>query len=102
MLAPEWPVTGIAGKRLISGTVDRLFRDDENRLWIIDFKTSEHQGGRIDEFLNREQIRYREQMETYAALLAKSESGPISLGLYFPLLNGWREWEFAETAASAR
>ena len=98
----EWPVTGVAGKRLISGTVDRLFRDDENRLWIIDFKTSEHQGGRIDEFLNREHIRYREQMETYAALLAKSEAGPISLGLYFPLLNGWREWDFAETAASAR
>ncbi len=97
----EWPVTGVLGSQLISGTVDRLFRDAVNRLWVVDFKTSEHQGGSVDAFLDRERERYREQMETYAALLARSETGPISLGLYFPLLDAWREWEWAESAASA-
>ena len=52
-----------------------------------------HQGGDVEAFLDREHERYRAQLEKYAALLARTESRPIRLGLYFPLLNGWREWE---------
>jgi len=37
-----------------------------------------------------ERERYREQLERYAVALAV---GPSKLGLYFPLLKGWREWE---------
>ncbi len=39
------------------------------------------------------------QLENYATLMSRLEEGPISLGLYFPLLNSWREWEFAEETA---
>ena len=84
----EWPVSGVVDSRIVSGTVDRLFRDDQKRLWIIDFKTSEHLGSKLQEFLENEHARYRQQMESYASLLANFEPGPISLGLYFPLLDG--------------
>jgi hypothetical protein len=46
-----------------------------------------------EEFLDREQQRYRGQLEKYAAVLKKLDPRPVRLGLYFPLLGGWREWE---------
>ena len=90
---------GRLGDQLISGTVDRIFRDRDDRLWIIDFKTSEHQGARIEQFLEEEQRRYRQQLESYAALISRMEKGPIWLALYFPLLDAWREWQYKESAA---
>ncbi len=95
----EWPLGGRLQSRLISGTVDRTFRDQEGRLWIVDFKTSEHEGAHLDRFLNEEQRRYRKQMGDYAALMSRIATGPIWLGLYFPLLDGWREWRFEEETA---
>ena len=53
-------------------------------------------GGDLEGFITAEQRRYRPQMENYAALLSSLTRGPIWLGLYFPLLGAWREWEFAE------
>jgi ATP-dependent helicase/nuclease subunit A len=97
----EWAIAGRIQDKLTSGTIDRTFRDEQGRLWIIDFKTSAHSGGQIENFLNEEQRRYRPQLENYATLLARTASGPIWLGLYFPLLDGWREWPFEqETAVS--
>ncbi|MBV8573259.1 MAG: UvrD-helicase domain-containing protein [Acidobacteriaceae bacterium] len=95
----EWAIGGRIGNTLISGTVDRSFRDERGRLWIIDFKTSEHEGGRLETFLEKEQRRYRGQLENYATLLARMTDSPVMMGLYFPLLDGWREWEFERQAA---
>lgn len=78
-----------------------MFRDEEDRLWIIDFKTSAHEGGRLEWFLNEEQRRYRPQLENYATLISRLAKGPIWLGLYFPLLDGWREWQFEEESVLA-
>jgi hypothetical protein len=61
--------------------------------WIIDYKTSRHEGTDVQAFLDREKSRYQPQMETYARLLA-GETRPIRLGLYFPLLSGWRAWTY--------
>jgi ATP-dependent exoDNAse (exonuclease V) beta subunit len=94
----EMPVKGRIQDELISGTVDRMFRDETGRLWIIDYKTGEHTGGNREAFLNEEQRRYRSQLDNYAVLMSRLEPGPISLGLYFPLLDSWREWEFAQEA----
>jgi hypothetical protein len=58
----------------------------------VDYKTSDHQGGGLDHFLDEEQRRYRGQLERYAKLIGPAE-GRVRLGLYFPLLDGWREWQ---------
>lgn len=97
----EWPVAGRLQDKLISGTIDRVFRDKEDRLWVIDYKTSQHEGGSAENFLSEQQRRYRPQLDNYAALLARMEPGPIWLGLYFPLLDAWREWQFEAEAELA-
>jgi ATP-dependent exoDNAse (exonuclease V) beta subunit len=79
--------------------LDRSFVDAGTR-WIIDYKTSRHEGSDTDTFLNEEVARYRPQLERYAQALARIDSRPIRLGLYFPLLGSFREWGFA-TAGGA-
>jgi ATP-dependent exoDNAse (exonuclease V) beta subunit len=86
----EYAVTGVVHGEVVRGLVDRTFIHDGVR-WIIDFKTSEHQGGKLDEFLDEQQRRYRDQMERYASVLAPL-GNPVRLGLYFPLFDEWREW----------
>ncbi len=87
----EYALAGLVNGRLFSGTVDRTFADSGVR-WIVDFKTSAHEGGGLDEFLDNELLRYRKQLERYAMLLSAMDERPVRLGLYFPLLGGWREW----------
>ena len=87
----EYSLTGFVDGKLFSGTVDRTFADDGVR-WIVDFKTSTHEGGGLDEFLDNELRRYEKQLERYAALLSAMDERPVRLGLYFPLLGGWRDW----------
>lgn len=94
----EWPIAGRIQDKLVSGTVDRMFRDEDGRLWIVDFKTGEHEGANLEIFLRAQERRYRSQLDNYATLVSRIEKGPISLGLYFPLLDRWRRWEFAEEA----
>jgi hypothetical protein len=71
--------------------VDRTFRTAEDVRWIVDYKTSRHEGADREGFLDREQERYRAQLEAYARALA---SGEAMLGLYFPVLAAWRQWSF--------
>jgi ATP-dependent exoDNAse (exonuclease V) beta subunit len=65
--------------------MDRVFRDRDGRLWVVDFKTSRHEGAAVEAFLDRERSRYAAQLDAYAAAL-----GGASRGLYFPLHTGWR------------
>jgi ATP-dependent exoDNAse (exonuclease V) beta subunit len=94
----EWRLTGLVGDFPINVAIDRSFVDENGVRWIIDFKTGSHAGADAGAFLDNEQERYREQLETYANLLAATHSSPqapaIKLGLYFPLLTGWREWDW--------
>jgi ATP-dependent exoDNAse (exonuclease V) beta subunit len=86
----EYAVSGVIDGEVVRGLVDRTFIDAGVR-WIIDFKTSAHEGGRLESFLDEQQRRYRDQMERYARILAPL-GNPVRLGLYFPLLDQWREW----------
>jgi hypothetical protein len=72
--------------------VDRTFVDAAGTRWIIDFKTGSHEGGAVDEFLDREIERYRVQLTRYARIARELSPDPVRVGLYFPLLSGWREW----------
>ncbi|MCC6708643.1 MAG: UvrD-helicase domain-containing protein [Gammaproteobacteria bacterium] len=72
--------------------IDRTFVDADGRRWIVDFKTGSHRGGAPEAYLDSELTRYRPQLERYARIMASLDARPIMLGLYFPLLDGWREW----------
>jgi ATP-dependent exoDNAse (exonuclease V) beta subunit len=72
--------------------IDRSFIDDQGVRWVIDYKTSQHVGGGVEEFLDREVERYRSQLQRYAVLAKKLGPEPVRLGLYFPLMQAWREW----------
>ena len=94
----EYAVTGLIDGRLHNAIVDRTFIDNGVR-WIIDYKTSSHTGGKLKSFLDEQVARYREQLELYARLLQQQENRSVKLGLYFPLLAGWREWDAPESKA---
>jgi ATP-dependent exoDNAse (exonuclease V) beta subunit len=76
--------------------IDRTFTDEEGVRWIIDYKSSTHEGAGLERFLDSEQQRYRAQLDGYARAILAMEPGPIRLGLYFPMLTAWREWPFVE------
>ena len=71
---------------------DRSFIDDDGVRWVIDYKTSQHLGSGLEEFLDREVVRYRAQLQRYALLAQRLGPEPVRLGLYFPLMRAWREW----------
>jgi ATP-dependent exoDNAse (exonuclease V) beta subunit len=73
--------------------LDRSFIDADGTRWVVDFKFSQHEGRDLEGFLDSERERYREQLERYAEVIRKGDSRPTRLGLYFPLLGGWREWD---------
>ena len=88
----EWRLTGVSSGRLVNVVIDRCFVDEDGVRWIIDYKTSVHEGSDRDAFLDNERERYRHQLEHYARLVRQLDDRPLRLGLYFPLLGGWREW----------
>lgn len=88
----ELRITSIVNNSFISSVIDRTFCDSAGIRWIIDYKTSSHEGSDMQDFLDREQIRYAHQLNHYAKLMQKMDSRTIRLGIYFPLIGGWREW----------
>jgi ATP-dependent exoDNAse (exonuclease V) beta subunit len=70
-----------------SHVIDRTFVDEAGARWVIDFKTSRHEGGNVEAFLDEQRRRYTAQLDAYAAALGASKRG-----LYLPLLKGWRDW----------
>jgi ATP-dependent exoDNAse (exonuclease V) beta subunit len=85
----EYRLSAVAGGSVRMLVIDRLFDDDVGDTWIVDYKTSSHEGADPQAFLAQEQERYREQLEGYVAALAKPDA---RRALYFPLLKGWKEW----------
>ena len=67
--------------------IDRYFEDTNGVKWVVDYKTSEHEGGGVEAFLDMQRERYAAQLDEYAKAL-----GAGKRGLYFPLHKGWREW----------
>jgi hypothetical protein len=57
------------------------------------YKNSSHEGSGAEAFPGNERERYRDQLERYRRMLTALENRRIRMGLYFPLLNGWREVE---------
>jgi ATP-dependent exoDNAse (exonuclease V) beta subunit len=83
--------------RVINVIIDRMLLDEHGQRWIVDLKTSTHEGGGEREFIEREAERYRPQLQRYAALASRLGSEPVRLALYFPLLGVFRELDTAAT-----
>lgn len=89
----ELRLTAVLDGEVASVAMDRTFIDENGTRWIVDFKTGTHEGGDLETFLDRERERYRPQLERYARIMRAHDTRALRLGLYFPLLQGWREWE---------
>jgi ATP-dependent helicase/nuclease subunit A len=89
----EHALSGYWRGEVVRAVFDRSFVDEDGIRWVIDYKTSQHSGGGLEEFLDREVERYRPQLERYAALAARLGPERVRVGLYFPLMSAWREWD---------
>ena len=85
----ELRIQYIDGKRVRTAVMDRVFTTDSGERWVVDYKTGRHEGGGEEAFLDRERERYAEQLRRYAHVLGDGRR----LGLFFPLVPGWREVE---------
>lgn len=88
----ELRLAGLLDGKISECIIDRTFIDEAGIRWIIDYKTGDHQSGDLDAYLETGKELHREQLERYARLMFQADDRPIRLGLYFPLLGGWREW----------
>ena len=70
----EYALSGRWQGDVVRVVFDRSFVDDHGVRWVIDYKTSQHAGGSLDEFLDREVERYRPQLHRYAQLAAQART----------------------------
>jgi ATP-dependent exoDNAse (exonuclease V) beta subunit len=87
----ELALSGLRGGSVVNAVIDRTFVDRDGTRWIVDFKTSPHEGGNLQGFLDDQARRYSAQMRRYAHLARALGPEPVRAGLYFPLLCAWRE-----------
>jgi len=90
----EFHLTALINQQPQQFIIDRTFIDEKNQRWIIDYKTSSCLDGKIEEFLATEQKKYEKQMLNYFQAMSVIEQRKIKMGLYFPLMTAWQEWEF--------
>lgn len=89
----EMALTGVYEGKIESIILDRVRVDDDGAHWIIDYKTSTHEGGNLAGFLQAETDRYRPQLKKYAAIYAAYAGIDARCALYFPLLQTFLEVE---------
>jgi ATP-dependent helicase/nuclease subunit A len=89
----ELPLTGIIDGRLESVVIDRVRIDEEGTHWVVDYKTSTHEGGDLAGFLDAERERYRAQLSRYATIYRNYSGCPARCALYYPLLGAFVEVE---------
>ena len=88
----ELALTGVIDGRIESVVLDRVRIDGDGTHWIVDYKTSTHEGGDLAGFLAAETERYRAQLARYADVY-RSYAGTktVRCALYFPLLQEFVE-----------
>ena len=87
----EWRLTGMHEQRLVTVVFDRMLLDEHGHRWIVDFKTSVHEGAGQAEFIESELERYQPQLQRYATLARALGPQSVRVALYFPLLRVFRE-----------
>ncbi|MYB35483.1 MAG: AAA family ATPase [Gammaproteobacteria bacterium] len=92
----EFALSGLYRDNLVNIVIDRTFVDGNGIRWIVDYKTSRRESGGVEEFLDDQVERYKSQLEKYGDIMSSFDNRPIRVGLYFPLLKGWREWSIRQ------
>jgi ATP-dependent helicase/nuclease subunit A len=87
----EYPLSAFLDGEVERVVIDRTFVDENGTRWVIDYKTSAHEGGGLEAFLDREAERYQGQLQRYMRVFKMMEQRNVRAGLYFPLLGAWRE-----------
>jgi ATP-dependent exoDNAse (exonuclease V) beta subunit len=90
----ELRLSGIVHGELRNVVIDRSFVDADGTRWVIDYKTSQHAGGGLEEFLAREMERYAPQLRLYVTMARQLGPEPVRAALYFPWLREFREFDF--------
>ncbi len=94
--ACEFAVTVLKDGAIERLVIDRTFVDEHDVRWIVDYKTSQHEGGDLPGFIARELERYAEQLAGYrTAMRALEPDREIRTALYFPLLGVFCEYDGA-------
>jgi ATP-dependent exoDNAse (exonuclease V) beta subunit len=90
--ACEYPVTVCHNGQTERLIIDRTFVAADGVRWIVDYKTSSHEGGGLDGFLANELERYAGQLVGYCnAMQSLEPDREVRAGLYFPLLGIFSE-----------
>jgi ATP-dependent exoDNAse (exonuclease V) beta subunit len=87
----ELALTGVYEDKIESVVLDRVRIDSDGSHWIIDYKTSSHEGGNLAGFLSAETERYGPQLKKYAAIYSAYAGTKARCALYFPLLQEFVE-----------
>lgn len=83
--AAELALSGLHDGRVVRIVIDRV-RIDGDTHWLVDYKTSTHEGGDLPGFLEREAERYRDQLRRYRDVYRGVSDAQVRTALYFPLL----------------
>ena len=87
----ELALTGVYEGEIASVLLDRVRIDEQGTHWIVDYKTSSHEGGDLASFLHAEADRYRPQLQKYRHLYGNYSKEDVRCALYFPLLQEFVE-----------
>lgn len=87
----ELALTGLSDGEIVSVVLDRVRIAEDGTHWIIDYKTSSHEGGDLDGFLQAEVDRYQAQLKRYATIYNEWSGQRVKCALYFPLLKSFVE-----------
>jgi ATP-dependent exoDNAse (exonuclease V) beta subunit len=87
----ELGLTGVYDGEIESVVLDRVRIGDDGTHWIVDYKTSTHEGGNLRGFLDAEIERYTPQLQKYAAIYSAWAGVRPRCALYFPLLREFVE-----------
>ena len=93
----ELALSGVYDGEVTSIVLDRV-RIDGDTHWIVDYKTSSHEGGNLRGFLAAEVERYTPQLKKYGSIYSAWAGVSPRCALYFPLLQEFVEvdWQSAQ------
>ena len=83
----EFPLTLKSKSGFVQLVVDLLIQKDDGETWIIDFKTSQPEGGQtLETFIELEKQRYMASLDQYHHAVVALGYRNVKSALYFPLI----------------